>query len=87
VLSDPYLGLSIKGGSVAGRQGGGREINECYSETKKKKKTDLRNAIWGDTRESVNKIVCDNVWYIRKAPFVLRTQPLDANLLSHCHPA
>jgi hypothetical protein len=25
--------------SVAGRQGGGREINECYSETNKQTKT------------------------------------------------
>jgi hypothetical protein len=36
MLLDPEMGLSIKGRNVAGRQGGGREINECYSETKKK---------------------------------------------------
>jgi hypothetical protein len=29
------MDLSIKGRNVAGRQGGGREINEFYSETKK----------------------------------------------------
>jgi hypothetical protein len=37
MLFDPEEGLSIKGGNVAGRQGGGREImrvKECYSETK-----------------------------------------------------
>jgi hypothetical protein len=48
-----------------------------------------------------NEIVCDHVWdklhppisvtcskwYIRKPPFVLRTQPLDANPLSCCQPA
>jgi hypothetical protein len=36
-LFDPEEVLSIKGGNVAGRQGGGREImrdNECNSETK-----------------------------------------------------
>jgi hypothetical protein len=32
---DPELGPSIKGTNVAGRQGGGREINECYREIKK----------------------------------------------------
>jgi hypothetical protein len=36
MLFDPEVGLSIKRGNVAGRQGGGREINECYSETKEK---------------------------------------------------
>jgi hypothetical protein len=35
MLFDPKVGLSIKGGDVARRQGGGREINECYSKTKK----------------------------------------------------
>jgi hypothetical protein len=35
MLFDPEVGMSIKGGNVVGRQGGGREINECYSETKK----------------------------------------------------
>jgi hypothetical protein len=34
-LFDPKVGLSIKRGSVAGRQGGGREIKKHYSETKK----------------------------------------------------
>jgi hypothetical protein len=34
MLFDPEVGPSSKGGTVAGRQGGGREINECYSETK-----------------------------------------------------
>jgi hypothetical protein len=34
------VGLSIKEGNVAGRQGGGRETNECYSVTKK-------NRSWG----------------------------------------
>jgi hypothetical protein len=29
---------------VAGRQGGGREINECYSETKEK--SELGNVTW-----------------------------------------
>jgi hypothetical protein len=39
MLCDPEMGLSIKGGNVAGRQEGGREImrdNECNSETEKK---------------------------------------------------
>jgi hypothetical protein len=40
MLFDPEVGPSIKGGNVAGRQGGGREINECYSETKE-------NQSWG----------------------------------------
>jgi hypothetical protein len=38
MLFDPAVGPSIKGGNVAGRQGGGRETmrdNECNSETKK----------------------------------------------------
>jgi hypothetical protein len=26
-------------------------------------------------------------WYIRKTPFALRAQPLDANPLSYCWPA
>jgi hypothetical protein len=47
MLFDPEEGLRIKGGNVAGRQGGGREImrdNECNSETNKQTKTpDLRN--------------------------------------------
>jgi hypothetical protein len=34
MLFDPEVGLSIKAGNVAGRQGGGREISECYSNTK-----------------------------------------------------
>jgi hypothetical protein len=34
MLFDPEVSLSIKGENVAGRQGWGREINECYSETK-----------------------------------------------------
>jgi hypothetical protein len=53
MLFDPEVGLSIKAGNVAGRQGGGREImrdNERYSETEKKK-TDLGNVTWGETRE------------------------------------
>jgi hypothetical protein len=37
MLFDPEVGPSIKRGNVAGRQGGGREINECYSKTKKKR--------------------------------------------------
>jgi hypothetical protein len=40
MLYDPEVGPSIKGGNVTGRQRGGREINECYSETKK-------NRSWG----------------------------------------
>jgi hypothetical protein len=48
-----------------------------------------------------NKIICDQVWenllppisvtcsklYIRKAPFVLWSQPLDLSPLSHCWPS
>jgi hypothetical protein len=34
MLFDPEVGLSSKEENVAGRQGGGREINECYSKTK-----------------------------------------------------
>jgi hypothetical protein len=34
------VGPIIKGGNVVGRQGGGREINECYSKTKD-------NGSWG----------------------------------------
>jgi hypothetical protein len=34
ILFDPKVGPIIKGWNVAGRHGGGREINECYSETK-----------------------------------------------------
>jgi hypothetical protein len=53
MLFDPEEGPNIKGGNVAGRQGGGREKmimrnNECYSETQK-------NWIWamspGETRK------------------------------------
>jgi hypothetical protein len=39
ILFDPEVGPRIKGGNVAGRQGGGREImreNECNSKTIKK---------------------------------------------------
>jgi hypothetical protein len=35
MLFDPKEGPCIKGGNVAGRQGGEKEINECYSEPKK----------------------------------------------------
>jgi hypothetical protein len=35
MLFDTEVGPSIKGEHMAARQGGGREINECYSETKK----------------------------------------------------
>jgi hypothetical protein len=34
MLSDPEVGPSIKVGNVAGRQGVGKESNECYSKTK-----------------------------------------------------
>jgi hypothetical protein len=34
MLFDPEVDKSIKQGNVARRQGGGREINECYSKTK-----------------------------------------------------
>jgi hypothetical protein len=44
MLFDPEVGLSIKVGNVAGRQGGGGEINECYSETKGK--LELGNVTW-----------------------------------------
>jgi hypothetical protein len=40
MLFDPEVSPSIKGENVTGRQGGGREINECYSETKE-------NQSWG----------------------------------------
>jgi hypothetical protein len=33
MLVDPEGGLSIKVGNVSERQGGGREINECYRKT------------------------------------------------------
>jgi hypothetical protein len=36
MLFDPEIGLSIKGGDVAGRQGGGREV---ISATVKQRKT------------------------------------------------
>jgi hypothetical protein len=87
---------------VAGRQGGGREINKCYSETKKKQ---LGNVTWRPGKghlapevKAANEIICDYVWdkmysptsvtclkwYIRKAPFVLKAQPLDSSPLSCC---
>jgi hypothetical protein len=34
MLFDPEVGLSMDVGNVTGRQGGGREINECSNETK-----------------------------------------------------
>jgi hypothetical protein len=41
MLFDQEMGLSIKGGNVAGRQGGGREIMSAT--VKQTKRTDLRN--------------------------------------------
>jgi hypothetical protein len=48
---------------VAGRQGGGREINECYSETEK---LELGNVTWRPEKghlasvvKAVNKMTCD----------------------------
>jgi hypothetical protein len=48
LLSDPEVGLSVKGGNVAGRQGGGRKI---MSVIVKQNKPNLRNVTWGETRE------------------------------------
>jgi hypothetical protein len=58
--------VSLKIDFVAGRQGGGRETNECYSETKK-------NWNWGITWrpekchlapevKTSNEMTCDYVW-------------------------
>jgi hypothetical protein len=59
---------------VAGRQGGGREINECYSETKTtttttKKAWELGNATWRPEKDhfdpevrAANEMTCDCVW-------------------------
>jgi hypothetical protein len=78
---------------VVGRQGGKREINECY------RKTELGNVIWRPEKGHLtpevradNKMTCDYVWdkvyspisvtcskwYIRKAPFVLGAHTLDS---------
>jgi hypothetical protein len=52
---------------VAGRQGGGREINECYSETKDKLK--LGKVTWRAEKghlapevKTANEITCNYVW-------------------------
>jgi hypothetical protein len=47
MLFDPEVGPSIKVGNVAGKQGEGREINECFSETKKNR---IRGMLPGDQR-------------------------------------
>jgi hypothetical protein len=52
MLFDPEVGLSLRVGNVAGREGGGREImrgKECNSETEKKMY--LRNDTWDEIRE------------------------------------
>jgi hypothetical protein len=83
---------------MAGRQGGGREINECHS---KRKENQSWRMLPGDQRrvtsEIDNEITCDyklypfppisvtcSKSYIRKAPFALGAQPLDVSLLSRC---
>jgi hypothetical protein len=43
--SFPY-NFQILYGTVAGRQGGGREINECYSETKKNQSWAMLSGDW-----------------------------------------
>jgi hypothetical protein len=52
---------------VTGRQGGGREINECYC--KNKEKPELGNDTWRPEKDhftpevkAANEITCDYVW-------------------------
>jgi hypothetical protein len=46
------------------------------------------NSMWPCMGQAVPHIsVTCSKWYIRKAPFALRPQPLDTNPLSHCQPA
>jgi hypothetical protein len=40
------MSISIKYNVVAGRQGGEREINECYSKMKQNKNPELGNVTW-----------------------------------------
>jgi hypothetical protein len=74
--------------AVAGRQGEGREINECYSETKKNQKLEI--VTWRPEKgyvtpevKAANKITCFR-WCRRNAPFVLGAQPLDSSPLRCC---
>jgi hypothetical protein len=75
MLYNPEVGLSIKGGNVAGRQGGGWEImrdNECNSETNKQKNGFEKCHVAPGVRpekgnlilkvKMANEIVCDHVW-------------------------
>jgi hypothetical protein len=69
MLFDPEVGLSIKGGNVAGRQGGGREIMSAIVQQKnifeechvapgvRPEKGYLTLKI-----KIANEIVCDHVW-------------------------
>jgi hypothetical protein len=43
---------------VEGRQGGGREINECYSKTKENQ----RGGHLAPEVKTANEIMCDYVW-------------------------
>jgi hypothetical protein len=73
-------------------------VNECYSEAKKNQSWEPEKGHFIPKIKAANEITCDYVWdkvyiphpisvicskwYIRKAPFVLRAQPLDLSLLS-----
>jgi hypothetical protein len=63
---DPEVGPRIKGRNVAGRQGGGREIN---SAVKQRKTRVLGNITWRPEEghlapevKTANEITCDYVW-------------------------
>jgi hypothetical protein len=60
MLFDPEVGLSIKAGNVAGRQGEGREINECYSKTKENWRPEEGHL--APEVKTANEIACDYVW-------------------------
>jgi hypothetical protein len=66
MLFDPVVGLSIKGGSVARRQGGIKEImrvNECKNETEKNRfeKCHVAPGVRPEVKMA-NEIVCNHVW-------------------------
>jgi hypothetical protein len=58
--------------NVAGRQGGGREINECYSKTKELGKVTRRpeEGQLAPEVKTANEITCDHVWDKLYPPFL-----------------
>jgi hypothetical protein len=63
-------------------------VGECYLESREAPKIKEANEItydyvWNKLYPSPISVT-GSKWYIKKAPFVLRAQPLDSSLLSRC---